>query len=126
MSTPPMDEEAREKAFDMAKQVRRERRGGVAHRDGGALSREGGGRAGGRPTGPARRAVPRLGAQEMEYRVDLFGKLTANCYDKCIDKKCARAAWDTRGAGAPGGSRARPAGAQVQGGRPEHRRELVH
>lgn len=44
MSTPPMDEEAREKAFDMAK-------------------------------------------QEMEYRVDLFGKLTANCYDKCIDKK---------------------------------------
>uniref|UniRef100_A0A061QXJ9 Mitochondrial import inner membrane translocase subunit n=1 Tax=Tetraselmis sp. GSL018 TaxID=582737 RepID=A0A061QXJ9_9CHLO len=24
---------------------------------------------------------------EMEYRVELFNKMTANCYDKCVEKR---------------------------------------
>ena len=28
-----------------------------------------------------------MAGQEMEYRVELFNKMVASCYDKCIDKK---------------------------------------
>jgi import inner membrane translocase subunit TIM10 len=28
-----------------------------------------------------------IAKQEMEYRVDLFSRLTGACYDKCVDRK---------------------------------------
>ncbi|KAI5083160.1 hypothetical protein GOP47_0002903 [Adiantum capillus-veneris] len=28
-----------------------------------------------------------MAQQEMEYRVELFNKLTQSCFDKCIEKK---------------------------------------
>ncbi|KAL2622227.1 hypothetical protein R1flu_002432 [Riccia fluitans] len=29
----------------------------------------------------------RMAQQEMEYRVDLFNKLTQTCFEKCIERK---------------------------------------
>eukprot|EP00884_Botryococcus_braunii_P009055 jgi/Botrbrau1/18150/Bobra.53_1s0021.1 len=29
----------------------------------------------------------KMAEQEMEYRVDLFNKMVAACYDKCTDKR---------------------------------------
>jgi import inner membrane translocase subunit TIM10 len=28
-----------------------------------------------------------MAQQEMEYRVDLFNKLTQTCFDKCVERK---------------------------------------
>ncbi|KAK9815529.1 hypothetical protein WJX72_005179 [[Myrmecia] bisecta] len=28
-----------------------------------------------------------VASQEMEYRVDLFNRMVANCFEKCVDKR---------------------------------------
>eukprot|EP00898_Chlorokybus_atmophyticus_P005565 jgi/Chlat1/6009/Chrsp4S06314 len=42
---------------------------------------------GGLPQGMSKEQLVMMAQQEMEYRVDLFNRLTATCYDKCIERR---------------------------------------
>ncbi|KAL6897263.1 hypothetical protein ACP4OV_006959 [Aristida adscensionis] len=43
--------------------------------------------AGGVPTNMQKEQMFGLAEKEMEYRVDLFNRLTQTCFDKCIEKR---------------------------------------
>lgn len=36
---------------------------------------------------PDAQQAMQMAQQEMDYRVDLFNKMVASCFEKCIDKK---------------------------------------
>ncbi|XP_008811487.1 mitochondrial import inner membrane translocase subunit TIM10-like [Phoenix dactylifera] len=39
------------------------------------------------PTNIEKEQIFGMAEKEMEYRVDLFNRLTATCFDKCIEKR---------------------------------------
>ncbi|KAG0588770.1 hypothetical protein M758_2G220800 [Ceratodon purpureus] len=41
----------------------------------------------GAPSAADREQIFGMAQQEMEYRVDLFNKLTQTCFDKCVERK---------------------------------------
>nr|CAB3452476.1 unnamed protein product [Digitaria exilis] len=43
--------------------------------------------AGGAPTNMQKEQMFGLAEKEMEYRVDLFNRLTQTCFEKCIEKR---------------------------------------
>ncbi|KAK3126737.1 hypothetical protein QOZ80_7AG0561570 [Eleusine coracana subsp. coracana] len=43
--------------------------------------------ANGAPTNMQKEQMFGLAEKEMEYRVDLFNRLTQTCFDKCIEKR---------------------------------------
>ena len=64
--------------------------------------------AGGGPVSDAQRAKAlEMARSEMEYRVELFNKMTGTCFEKCTEKRCGCGAAEARGA--PPGDRGRGA-----------------
>lgn len=39
------------------------------------------------PGGPDTEKAMKMAQQEMDYRVDLYNRMVASCYDKCMDKR---------------------------------------